>query len=67
MLKVRVAKQRDGFSLDAQFDAPTPGVVALFGRSGCGKTTAVNIISGLLDADSAYVELDGHVLTDILS
>jgi molybdate transport system ATP-binding protein len=64
VLKVRVAKQRDGFALNAQFDAPTPGVVALFGRSGCGKTTAINIISGLLAADSAYVELDGHVLTD---
>jgi molybdate transport system ATP-binding protein len=64
VLKVRVAKQRDGFALDAQFDARTPGVVALFGRSGCGKTTAINIISGLLAADCAYVELDGHVLTD---
>jgi molybdate transport system ATP-binding protein len=59
-----MAKRRDGFALDAQFNAPTPGVVALFGRSGCGKTTAINIISGLLAADSAYVELDGQVLTD---
>src|SRR3954471_17908827 len=64
MLKVRIRKRRDGFSLDAQFEVPTPGVVALFGRSGCGKTTAINIISGLLAADSAYIELDGHVLTD---
>src|ERR1700759_5642052 len=64
MLKVKVTKQRDGFALNAEFEAPTPGVVALFGRSGCGKTTAVNIISGLLAADSAYIELDGHVLTD---
>ena len=64
MLKVKVAKRRDGFDLDAQFEAPTPGVVALFGRSGCGKTTAINILSGLLVADSAYIELDGQVLTD---
>jgi molybdate transport system ATP-binding protein len=64
MLKVKIAKRRDGFALDAQFEVPTPGVVALFGRSGCGKTTAINIISGLLAADSAYIELDGHVLTD---
>ena len=64
MLQVKMAKRRDGFALDAQFEVPTPGVVALFGRSGCGKTTAVNIISGLLAADSAYIELDGHVLTD---
>jgi len=64
MLKVRIAKRRDRFALNAQFEVPTPGVVALFGRSGCGKTTAVNIISGLLAADSAYIELNGHVLTD---
>ncbi len=64
MLKVRVAKRRDGFALDVRFDVPTPGVVALFGRSGSGKTTAINIICGLLAADSAYVELDGLVLTD---
>src|SRR6185295_5820348 len=64
MLQVKMAKRRDGFALDAQFEVPTPGVVALFGRSGCGKTTAINIIAGLLAADSAYIELDGHVLTD---
>jgi molybdate transport system ATP-binding protein len=64
MLKVRVVKKRNGFTLDATFEAPTPGVVALFGRSGCGKTTTVNIMSGLLKADEARVEVDGHVLTD---
>jgi molybdate transport system ATP-binding protein len=64
MLKVRVVKRRDGFALDANFEAPTPGVVALFGRSGCGKTTTINIISGLLAADAARIELDGEVLED---
>jgi molybdate transport system ATP-binding protein len=64
MLKVRVVKRRDDFTLDAHFEAPTPGVVALFGKSGCGKTTTIDIISGLLAADEARVELDGHVLAD---
>jgi molybdate transport system ATP-binding protein len=64
VLKVTVLKRRDGFVLDAHFEAPTPGVVALFGRSGCGKTTAVNVIAGLLQADSAHIELDGTVLED---
>jgi molybdate transport system ATP-binding protein len=64
MLKVRVVKQRDGFKLDVNFEAPTPGVVALFGRSGCGKTTTIDIISGLLEADEARIELDGDVLED---
>ena len=64
MLRVSALKKRDGFTLDAQFEAPTPGIVALFGRSGCGKTTLVNIISGLLQADNAHVQLDEVVLTN---
>ena len=64
MLQVAVLKQRDGFTLRAQFAVPTPGIVALFGRSGCGKTTLVNVISGLLEADEAEIRLDDVVLTD---
>jgi len=41
-----------------------PGWVALFGRSGCGKTTLVNVIAGLLDPDSGRVALDEAVLLD---
>jgi len=61
MLSVAVKKRRGSFSLDACFELPTPGVVALFGRSGCGKTTLVNVIAGLLDADSGRVALDDVV------
>jgi molybdate transport system ATP-binding protein len=64
MLQVSALKKRDGFTLQAQFAVPTPGIVALFGRSGCGKTTLVNIISGLLEADEADIRLDDVVLTD---
>ncbi len=64
MLSVTVKKRRGSFSLDAHFELPTPGVVALFGRSGCGKTTLVNAIAGLVDADSGRVALDDIVLLD---
>jgi molybdate transport system ATP-binding protein len=64
MLRVSALKKRDGFTLEAEFEAPTPGIVALFGRSGCGKTTLVNIISGLLAADEARIQLDDVVLAD---
>ncbi len=64
MLRVSALKKRDGFTLQAEFEAPTPGIVALFGRSGCGKTTLVNIISGLLAADEARIQLDDVVLAD---
>jgi len=64
VLSVAVKKRRARFTLDAQFDLPTPGVVTLFGRSGCGKSTLVNIIAGLLDADQGRVALDEDVLLD---
>jgi molybdate transport system ATP-binding protein len=64
MLRVSALKKRDGFTLQAEFEAPTPGIVALFGRSGCGKTTLINVIAGLLDADEARIQLDDVVLRD---
>jgi molybdate transport system ATP-binding protein len=64
MFSIRALKRRDGFTLDVAIDVATSGVVGLFGRSGCGKTTLVNIVAGLLAADEAHVEIDGVVLED---
>jgi len=62
MLRLRAIKRRDAFELNVAIEVATPGVVALFGRSGCGKTTLINIIAGLLQAEQATVEVDGAVL-----
>ena len=67
MLSVEVNTRRGAFALSAAFEAPTPGVAALFGRSGCGKTTLINVIAGLIDPDSGSVSLDGQVLLDTRS
>lgn len=64
MLRVEVSTRRGDFTLDAAIEVPTPGTIALFGRSGCGKTTLVNVIAGLLQADRALVDIDGIVLED---
>lgn len=45
----------------------THQVTALFGPSGAGKTSLLDLIAGLRRAPSAYVELDGRVLTDTAS
>lgn len=42
----------------------TRQVTALFGPSGAGKTSVLDLIAGLRQAPSAYIELDGRVLTD---
>lgn len=52
-----------GLALDIAFEAP-PGVTALFGRSGAGKTTVVQAVAGLIQPDSGRIVADGTVLTD---
>jgi molybdate transport system ATP-binding protein len=64
---IQARKRRAGFQLDVAIEVATPGVVALFGRSGCGKTTLVNIVAGLLRADDARIQIDGVVLDDARS
>src|SRR3954464_14989053 len=67
MLSVSLDKRRDGFSLRVAFEAPTPGIVGLFGRSGCGKSTTIDLIAGLLEPDAAQIRLDGTVLVDTVA
>lgn len=62
-LSVAVQHRQGAFTLDAAFEAP-PGVTALFGRSGSGKTSLVNVIGGLLRPERGRVALDGTVLLD---
>jgi molybdate transport system ATP-binding protein len=64
MLIVQLTKRRDEFILDVGFAAPTPGITALFGRSGCGKSTAIELIAGLLSPDAGKIQVDDDVLVD---
>ncbi|MEP2027504.1 MAG: molybdenum ABC transporter ATP-binding protein [Paracoccaceae bacterium] len=63
MLKVHVQHQLGDFQLDATFEAG-PGVTALFGRSGTGKTTLVNAVAGLLTPRTGHITLNGKTLLD---
>lgn len=62
-LTVSLTHRFAGMALDVAFTAP-PGVTALFGRSGAGKTTVVNAVAGLLTPDAGRVQADGMVLLD---
>jgi molybdate transport system ATP-binding protein len=63
MLSVDVEKQLGDFSIAANF-ATTGGATALFGPSGAGKTSLVNMIGGLLTPDRGRIALDELVLFD---
>jgi molybdate transport system ATP-binding protein len=52
------------FLLDAALQVRGPGVTALFGASGAGKTTVVNAIAGLLRPERGRIVLDGDVVLD---
>jgi molybdate transport system ATP-binding protein len=62
-LSVTLQHRFPGFALDLAFDAP-PGITALFGRSGSGKTTVVNAVAGLLRPDAGRIVAAGTILFD---
>jgi molybdate transport system ATP-binding protein len=63
MLRVDVTKQLGEFSIEASF-ASTGRITGLFGASGAGKTSLVNLIAGLLRPDRGSIAIDGETLDD---
>jgi molybdate transport system ATP-binding protein len=63
MLRVDIARQLGEFTLEAAFNSEGR-VTGLFGASGAGKTSLINIIAGLLKPDRGVVTLDGETLDD---
>jgi molybdate transport system ATP-binding protein len=61
MLRVDVTKQLGDFSLEASFTSEGR-VTGLFGASGAGKTSLINMIAGLLKPDRGIITVDGETL-----
>lgn len=62
MLRVGIEHSFRGFTLAANFTAPSPGITVLFGPSGAGKSTVLAAIAGLLRVDRARVVLGSEPL-----
>ena len=62
-LAVDIKHRLGRFLLDVRFAADS-GLVALFGRSGSGKTSIINIIAGLIRPDQGWVAVAEDVLVD---
>ena len=63
MLRVDIEKQLGEFRLSACF-VSEGRVTGLFGASGAGKTSLINMIAGLLRPDRGTISIDGDVLDD---
>jgi molybdate transport system ATP-binding protein len=63
MLVVQFDKQLGEFTLNAAF-VSEGGATVLFGPSGAGKTSVINMIAGLLTPDHGRVVLNDEVLFD---
>ncbi len=65
ILTVEIEHRYRTGGISVAFQAPSPGVTALFGPSGAGKTTVMNAIAGLLHPKHIRVELNGLALHKI--
>jgi molybdate transport system ATP-binding protein len=64
MTSARIGKKiAAGFSLDVEFSVP-PGVTALFGPSGAGKTLILEALAGFATPDSGRILLEDVLLFD---
>ncbi len=61
---IEIRHQLAEFPLDVNFSVQRNAVTALFGPSGAGKSSIINIVAGLLQADSAKISINGHVVED---
>ncbi len=61
--EVQVERQLGDTSIAADFTAE-PGLTALFGPSGAGKTSVLNMVAGLLRPETGRIAVGGEVLFD---
>lgn len=61
-----LSKAFGGAALYADFDLDIPRgrIVSVFGPNGCGKSTLINMIAGLLPVDAGEILFDGKSLRD---
>jgi molybdate transport system ATP-binding protein len=64
MISVQLLKTRGDFTVDAAFVVPDRSVTALFGPSGAGKTSIINMIAGLLRPEKGHIQVAGKILYD---
>lgn len=63
VLYVNVCARLGSFRLNADFTSG-PGLTAIFGPSGAGKTSLINVLAGLVRPERGRIVVDGKILFD---
>lgn len=64
MLELKVLKKLGAFVIDVAFSTGDSGITAVFGPSGAGKTSIINMVAGLLKPDEGKIYLNDEPLFD---
>lgn len=64
MLEINVKKRLGSLDLEVDVVVPSQGVTALFGLSGSGKSSLINLVSGLIALDQGYIKLNNRTLAN---
>lgn len=62
MLRIKATRRLRDFVLDVDIDVDSGRTLALMGNNGSGKTTILNMVSGLMAPDSGTIEAEGRTL-----
>ncbi len=63
-MEIAVTHQQGNFHIDIAFRGAVSGVTALYGPSGAGKTSIVNMVAGLSRPDAGKIDIGGLCLFD---
>ena len=63
-MKVDIIRQQGNFLVNASFSGAEAGVTALYGPSGAGKTSVINMVSGLITPDKGHISVKDLCLFD---
>ena len=66
MLNVEVEGKIGNLDIEVQFTIDSGSLTALFGPSGAGKTTIINMIAGLITPHHGNISVNGNTLFDSL-
>ena len=64
MISARLRKQLRDFTLDVAFEVSDGACLALVGPTGCGKTTILRLLAGLLQPDEGAMSLHDTPMLD---